>query len=78
MAQTISMNIYVIYVRVNTVMKVFNATLSILLTAMVAVMTYSIAAVCGCILAVGGAINWPLLKLIGYLNGPKTIQTKTH
>lgn len=58
-------------------MKVFTATLSILLTALVAAITYSIAAVCGTILALGSAINWPLLKIIGRLNGPQTIQRKT-
>ena len=58
-------------------MDIIKATISYILLALTLLVTYSIALVCGVFLAIGGAINYPLLYVLGILNGRQRIQRKT-
>lgn len=54
-------------------MQILSNIISIMLTAVVLLVTYSIVLVSGIILAIGGAINWPLLKMLGWLHGRQKV-----
>lgn len=58
-------------------MKLILLTLTVLLLTLTSLVTYSTAVVTGTMLALASAVNYPLLKLLGLINGRKKIQTRT-